>query len=61
MDEQTRTNRRSSQRVIKVVYIVICTKCGEAFEVDTASRQVLCDDCIKKNEDITILKQMEEI
>lgn len=34
MDEQTRTNRRSSQRVIKVVYIVTCEICGTAIEVE---------------------------
>lgn len=43
-----------------MVHFELC-ECGESFEVDTASRQVLCDECVKKNEDITILEQMEEI
>jgi hypothetical protein len=29
-----------------MVYIVICQKCGEAFEADTASTESICPRCI---------------
>lgn len=29
-----------------MVYIVICQKCGEAFEADTASRETICPPCL---------------
>lgn len=29
-----------------MVYIVMCQKCGEAFEADTASRETICPRCL---------------
>lgn len=29
-----------------MVYIIVCQKCGEAFEADTASTESICPRCI---------------
>jgi NMD protein affecting ribosome stability and mRNA decay len=43
-----------------MVHFEVC-ECGSTYEVDTASNQVLCDDCIKKNEDTIIQNIREEM
>jgi predicted Zn-ribbon and HTH transcriptional regulator len=46
-----------------MVHIVICQKCGEAFEADTASRETICPRCLidNTNEDMALLNFYPEL
>ncbi len=46
-----------------MVYIVICQKCGESFEADTASRETICPRCLidNTNEDMALLNFYPEL
>lgn len=46
-----------------MVYIVICQKCDEAFEADTASRETICPRCLidNTNEDMALLNFYPEL